>query len=479
MNILYCTSESYPFIKTGGLADVAGSLPLELKAMGEDIRVVLPLYGQISNEYREKMEYVGYYYVDIGMRHDYVGIMKLVHEGVTFYFLDNEFYFKRANVYGEADDGERFLFFSKAVTILPKVINFKPDVIHTNDWHTAMVNVYVKDFAKGDDYYKSIKTMFTIHNLKYQGIFNSDILGFAGLSPEYFNDEALKYYDCVNFMKGGIVFSDILTTVSNTYSNEIQHAYFGEGLDGIIRKYSYKLSGIVNGLDYNTWNPLTDKYLVKNYDIDSIDEKPLNKVEVQKMYNLPQNPNVPMFVMVSRLVDMKGLDILLFIMDELLYFEDIQVVVLGTGSYDYEEALKSFQNKYPDKFAARIYYSNDESHLLYAGGDFLLMPSLAEPCGISQLMAMRYGNLPIVRETGGLKDTVIPYNKFTGEGTGFSFANINAHELLFTIKNAISTYYDKEAFRKLQKSAMLQKNDWESSANEYLKLYKRTSGIYD
>lgn len=479
MNILYCSSESYPFIKTGGLADVAGSLPLELKAMGEDIRVVLPLYGQISNEYREKMEYVGYYYVDIGMRHDYVGIMKLVHDGVTFYFLDNEFYFKRQNVYGELDDGERFLFFSKAVTILPKVINFKPDVIHTNDWHTAMVNVYVKDFARGDDYYKSIKTMFTIHNLKYQGVFNSDILGFAGLSPEYFNDEALKYYDCVNFMKGGIVFSDILTTVSNTYSNEIQHAYFGEGLDGIIRKYSYKLYGIVNGLDYNTWNPLTDKYLVKNYDIDSIDDKPLNKIEVQKKYGLPENPNIPMFVMVSRLVDMKGLDILLFIMDELLYFEDIQVVVLGTGSYNYEESLKYFQNKYPDKFAARIYYSNDESHLLYAGGDFLLMPSLAEPCGISQLMAMRYGNLPIVRETGGLKDTVIPYNKFTGEGTGFSFANINAHELLFTIKNAIATYYDKEAFHKLQKSAMLQKNDWESSANEYLKLYKRTSGIYD
>lgn len=479
MNILYCSSESYPFIKTGGLADVAGSLPLELKAMGEDIRVVLPLYGQIPNEYREKMEYVGYYYVDIGMRHDYVGIMKLVHERVTFYFLDNEFYFKRHNVYGEMDDGERFLFFSKAVTILPKVINFKPDVIHTNDWHTAMVNVYVKDFARGDDYYKSIKTMFTIHNLKYQGVFNSDILDFAGLSPEYFNDEALKYYDCVNFMKGGIVFSDILTTVSNTYSNEIQHAYFGEGLDGIIRKYSYKLYGIVNGLDYNTWNPLTDKFLVKNYDIDSIDDKPLNKLEVQKKYGLPENPNIPMFVMVSRLVDMKGLDILLFIMDELLYFEDIQVVVLGTGSYNYEESLKFFQNKYPHKFAARIYYSNDESHLLYAGGDFLLMPSLAEPCGISQLMAMRYGNLPIVRETGGLKDTVIPYNKFTGEGTGFSFANINAHELLFTIKNAIATYYDKEAFHKLQKSAMLQKNDWESSANEYLKLYKRTAGIYD
>ncbi|WP_300409907.1 glycogen synthase GlgA [Lagierella sp.] len=479
MNILYCTSEAVPFIKTGGLADVAGSLPIELKNIGEDIRVVLPLYGQISQEYREKMTYVGYYYVDIGLRHDYCGIMKLVHEGVTFYFLDNEMYFNRYNIYGERDDGERFLFFSKAVTLLPKVIDFKPDIIHTNDWHTAMVNVYIKDFARGDDYYNSIKSIFTIHNLKYQGVFPSGILGFSGLSAEYFNEEALKYYDCVNFMKGGIVYCDILTTVSKTYSQEIQHGYFGEGLDGIIRKYSYKLYGIINGLDYKVWNPKSDPYLKANFGLDNLEDKVKNKLELQRIYNLPENADIPLFIMVTRLVDMKGLDILLHIMDELLYFEDIQVIVLGTGSENYENSLRFFQSKYPSKLAARLYYSNDESHLLYGGGDFLLMPSLAEPCGISQLMAMRYGTLPIVRETGGLKDTVKPYNKFTGEGTGFSFANINAHELLFTIKQAIETYYDKEALKGLVVSAMKEKNDWEQSAKEYLKLYKRLVGIYE
>ncbi|MDO5017802.1 MAG: glycogen synthase GlgA [Lagierella massiliensis] len=479
MNILYCTSEAYPFIKTGGLADVSGSLPLELKTMGEDVRVILPLYGQISNEYRDKMQYIGYYYVDIGLRHEYCGIFKLIHEEVTFYFLDNEFYFKREKIYGEEDDAQRFLFFSKAVTLFPKVIGFKPDVVHSNDWHTAMVNVFIRDFERGDEYYKSIKTIFTIHNLKYQGVFRADVLGFAGLSPEYFNEEALKYYDCVNFMKGGIVFCDILTTVSNTYSQEIQHGFYGEGLDGIIRKHSYKLYGIVNGLDYKTWNPKTDPFLKKNFDKDSLDEKSLNKLEIQKRYNLPQNKEVPMFVMVSRLVDMKGLDILIHIMDELLYFEDIQVIVLGTGNSKYENSLKYFQDKYQNKFAARIYYSNDESHMLYAGADFLLMPSLAEPCGISQLMAMRYATLPIVRETGGLKDTVKPFNKFTMEGTGFSFANINAHELLFTIKKAIEIYQEKEVMKKLRLSAMSQKNDWEQSAKKYLKLYKRAIGVYE
>ncbi|HHX68740.1 MAG: glycogen synthase GlgA [Miniphocaeibacter sp.] len=472
MNILYCTSEAVPFIKTGGLADVAGSLPLEIKRQGHDIRVVLPLYGKIPLEYKSKMNYIGYFYVDLGNAHEYAGIMELEHEGVKFYFIDNERYFNRDNIYGEGDDGERFLFFSKACVQLPKIIGFKPDVIHSNDWHTAMVNVYIKDFARGDSYYWDIKAVYTIHNLKYQGVFPSDILRVAGLSPDYYNDEALKFYNAVNFMKGGIVFSDYFTTVSKNYANEIKYDYFGEGLDGVIRKHEYKLKGIVNGIDYNEWNPKKDKYLSENYDLKTIDKKIENKREIQRRFGLEERDDVPMIAMVSRLVEMKGLELVCYIMDELLYTEDIQVVILGTGDEKYEDTFRYFEHRYPDKFRARIYYNNEEAHLIYSGADFLLMPSLAEPCGISQLIAMRYGTIPIVRETGGLKDTVKPYNEFTGEGTGFSFTNINAHDLLYTLRRAIGFYYDKKSMENLVRSAMNEENNWEKSAQEYIELYR-------
>lgn len=472
MNILYCTSEAVPFIKTGGLADVAGSLPLEIKRQGHDIRVVLPLYGKIPVEYKKKMNYIGYFYVDLGNAHEYAGIMELEHEGVKFYFIDSERYFNRSKIYGEDDDGERFLFFSKACVQLPKVIGFKPNIIHSNDWHTAMVNVYIKDFARGDSYYWDIKSVYTIHNLKYQGVFPSDILRIAGLSPDYFNDEALKFYDAVNFMKGGIVFSDYFTTVSKNYANEIKYDYFGEGLDGVIRKHEYKLKGIVNGIDYNEWNPKKDKYLSKNYDLKTIDKKIENKREIQRRFGLEERDDVPMIAMVSRLVEMKGLELVCYIMDELLYTEDVQVVVLGTGDEKYENTFKYFEYRYPDKLRARIYYNNEEAHLIYSGADFLLMPSLAEPCGISQLIAMRYGTIPIVRETGGLRDTVKPYNEFTGEGTGFSFSNINAHDLLYTIRRAIGFYYDKKSMENIVKSAMNEENNWEKSAKEYIDLYE-------
>lgn len=476
MNILYCASEAVPFIKTGGLADVAGSLPLEIKKQGEDIRVVLPLYSKIPMKYREKMNYIGYFYVDLGTAHEYAGIMELEHEGVKFYFIDNERYFDRFNVYGEEDDGERFIFFSKACVQLPKVIDFKPDIIHSNDWHTAMVNVFTKDFCKGDSFYWNTKNVYTIHNLKYQGVFSGDVLRIAGLSPEYFNDDALKYYEGVNFMKGGITFSDYFTTVSKTYAEEIKYDYFGEGLEGVIQDYSYKLTGIVNGIDYNVWNPKTDKDLVENYDVKNIDGKLKNKARIQEIFNLPVREDIPVIAMVTRLVEMKGLELVSFIMDELLATEDIQFVLLGTGDEKYENMFRYFQNKYPEKMAARIYYNEEESHLIYSGADFLLMPSLAEPCGISQLISMRYGTLPIVRETGGLKDTVKPFNEFTGEGTGFTFSNINAHDLLYTVRRAINYYYDKEAMDRLRNSAMREKNDWEQSAKEYLNLYKTLVG---
>ena len=473
MNILFLTSESVPFIKTGGLADVAGALPKELKKKGVDIRVVMPLHKGIDSSYREKMEKITEFYVDLDWKHQYAGVYQLEWDGVIYYFIDNLEYFDRDGLYGFDDDAERYIFYSKACTLLPKEINFKPDIIHSNDWHTAMVNVFVNDFRQGDSYYEDIRTLFTIHNLKYQGVFNADYLALAGLDEKYFNENDLKYFDAINFMKGGIVHATHVNTVSENYAREIQYPFYGEGLDGIIREYNFKLDGIVNGIDFEVWDPKTDKNLAKNYDVKSIDDKYVNKKEVQKLYDLPQREDVPVFAIVSRLNEMKGMDLVRYILEELLQ-EDIQLIVLGTGDYTYEEMFKYFEWKYPEKVAARIYYNDKESHDIYAGSDFYLMPSISEPCGISQLIAMRYGSLPIVREAGGLKDTVIPYNEYTGEGTGYSFANINAHELLFAAKNAIDVYNNKkDTHRHLIENAMKQKNDWEKSSEKYMEMYEK------
>lgn len=472
MKVLFLTSEADPFIKTGGLADVAGSLPKELAKKGIDIRVVMPLYSSIDYVYRKKMKKIKDFYVDLDWKHQYAGIFSLKWEGVTFYFIDNLEYFDRPNAYGYDDDAERFIFFSKAATLLGKEIDFKPDIIHANDWHTALVNIYVNDFRKGDHYFDDIRTLFTIHNLKYQGVFDSGYLTLTGLDGYYFNEHDLKYFDAINFMKGGIVHSTAFNTVSENYAQEIKYPFYGEGLDGIIREYQNKLSGIVNGIDYDLWNPKTDKNIFKNYDVKSLENKIENKMKLQEEYGLPVNKDVPMIAICSRLTSMKGFDLVRYILDELLQ-EDIQLVVLGTGDYTYEEMFKYFEWKYPDKVAARIYYDGKESHKLYAASDLFMMPSISEPCGISQLIAMRYGSLPIVREAGGLKDTVKPYNKFTGEGSGFSFENINAHELLFASKNAIDLYKNnREAFDKLVVNAMKEKNDWEESSKKYIKLYE-------
>ncbi len=473
MKILYVAAEVAPFIKTGGLADVAGSLPKTIKKMGHDIRVVLPLHSSIAEEYKEKMKKVHEFYVDLNWRRQYVGVLELVHEGVLFYFLDNEYYFNRNKVYGEVDDGERYAYFSKAVTLLPKEMDFKPDVIHTNDWHSGLVNLFIHEFAKGDSYYENMKKIFTIHNLKYQGVFPPVVLGeVMGVSLEYFEESAIKYFDDINFMKAGIVYSDVINTVSKSYANEIKFEFFGEGLEGILAYYADKLFGIVNGIDYEVWNPKTDPSVKYNFDLKTIKDKAKNKKELQEMYNLPVKKDVPLIAMVTRLSDMKGLDLIEHILDELLQ-EDIQFVLLGTGEEEFENMFKHYQWKYPDKMAANIYFSEKEAHQIYAGADMFLMPSMVEPCGLSQLFALRYGTIPIVREVGGLKDTVIPYNKFTNEGNGFSFAMYNAHDMLFKIKEAISLYRDdKKAWNNLIKRAMKSDNSWEASAKEYLKLYK-------
>ena len=471
MKILYVASEATPFIKTGGLADVAGSFPKALKENDCDVRVVMPLYSSISHEYRSKMEDVGFFYVDLGWRRQYAGVLSLEHDGVTYYFIDNEYYFKRYNIYGEVDDAERFIFFSKAATILPRYLYFKADIIHANDWHTALVPLYIKDFAEGDDFYKEIKSVFTIHNLKYQGIFPEYLLEeIAGLSRKYYHEDGLKFYNSINLLKAGIVYSDSLTTVSNSYAEEIKTAYFGEKLDGILRNHAHKLDGIVNGIDYVKYNPLTDNNLVKNFNKKTLANKIDNKVEIQKKYNLPIRRDVPMLSMVSRLVAMKGLDLVSHILDEILQ-EDIQFVLLGTGDRQYEDMFRYFQDKYPEKVSSRIYFNESESHLIYGGSDIFVMPSLSEPCGISQLIGLRYGTIPIVHEVGGLKDTIIPYNEYTGEGNGFSFKNFNAHELLFTIRRALKLYQDKEKWTQLMNQAMDANHDWGKSSLEYLDLY--------
>ncbi len=453
---------------------MAGSLPLAIKKQGHDIRVVLPLHSAVEEKYVKKMEKIAEFTVDLGWRNQYVGVLQLEYEDMIFYFIDNEYYFKRNNLYGEFDDGERYAYFSKVVALLPKIINFKPNVIHTNDWHSALVNLYVKDFRKGDCYYNDIKTVFTIHNLKYQGIFDAWILSsILGLSEEYFQDDGMKYYDKINYMKAGIVYCDKLTTVSQTYAEEIKYQFFGEGLEGIIRKEEYKLVGIVNGIDYDVYNPVEDKYIEYNYDFNNLCNKYKNKEKIQKLYGLEVKEDIPLIAMVTRMVAMKGIDLIKHVLGELVQ-EDIQLVVLGTGDKEYEDLFKFFEYSYPSQIAARIYFSEEEAHEIYAGADMLLMPSMAEPCGISQLIALRYGTIPIVRETGGLKDTVIAYNKFNQDGNGFSFKNYNAHELLFTIKNAIEIYKnDEKAWKNLIFNAMSSKNDWEASSLEYINLYEK------
>ena len=474
MKILYVAAEAVPFAKTGGLADVAGSLPKALKADGVDVRVIMPKFGKIPEAYRNAMEHVYDGELPVAWRKKYVGLDKYELDGVTYYFVDNEEYFNREGFYGYDDDAERFSFFSRAVLDLLQAMDFWPDVIHTNDWHAGLVNVFLKLEHMGDARYERIKTVYTIHNLKYQGVFPKDVMpDVLGLDWKYFNNGDLEFYDAVNFMKGGIIYADAITTVSKTYAKEIQYPYFGEHLDGLLRSREQDLSGIVNGIDYSVYNPRTDKYIFETYDEESLDRKLDNKIALQKSLGLPERRNVPLIAIVSRLVEPKGMDLVVRMMDEILQHEEIQLVVLGTGEKRYEDWFKGLAWRYPKKVSVNIYFSNELAQRIYAGADIFLMPSNYEPCGIGQLIALRYGTIPVVRQTGGLKDTVQQYNKYTQEGNGFVFENYNAHEMMYALKRALSFYGNYEIWHKIQFNAVQADYSWKRSAKEYEALYER------
>ncbi len=472
--ILFATSEAVPFIKTGGLADVAGSLPKYFDKDNFEIRVMLPKYLCIKEEWRNKMEYVTHFYMDWNWRSEYVGILSLEHEGITFYFIDNEKYFNGFAPYGDIFyDLEKFAFFSKAVLSTLPLIGYRPDIIHCHDWQTGLVPVYLDNFRYGNEYFRGIKTVMTIHNLKFQGTWDTKVIkNMTGLPDYYFVPDKLEAYKDANYLKGGIVYADRVTTVSNTYAEEIKTPFYGEKLDGLMNARANCLSGIVNGLDYTEWDPETDPKIEKNYSAKNFrKEKVKNKTALQKELGLAEDPKRMMIGIVSRLTDQKGFDLIAYVMDELCQ-DEVQIVVLGTGEEQYENMFRHFAWKYPDKVSANIYYSDAMSHKIYASCDAFLMPSLFEPCGLSQLMSLRYGTLPVVRETGGLKDTVEPYNEYEKTGTGFSFTNYNAHEMLGTIRYAEQIYYDKKKdWNKIVERAMAQDFSWNNSARHYEELY--------
>ena len=474
--VIFVASEAAPFAKTGGLADVAGSLPKALNSENVSVDVYMPLHIKIPQQYKDQMSFVGYTTVNMGWRNQYVGLMTMKYDGVDYYFIDNEFYFKRHQLYGEGDDAERYIFFSKAVLAALKMKGEKPDIIHTNDWHAASVNILLDYYRKHDTFYEGIKTVFTIHNLRYQGVFDPYIMGdLLNIPFDYYAEQHLKFYDSINILKGGIVYSDHITTVSKSYAHEITFPYFGENLDGLISLNKHKLTGIVNGIDYDVYSPETDENIDVHFDVHSLEKKKEIKAQLQMKYGFPVDPDIPMLAMVTRLADMKGLDLIAHILDELLSM-NVQLVVLGTGEARYEDMLKHFQYRYPNKLAARLYFDQKESHAIYAGADIFLMPSLFEPCGLSQLIALRYGTIPVVRQIGGLKDTVLPYNKYTGEGNGFGFMNYNAHELLFTIKDALEYYKNDDVWKSLMIHAMEADHSWAKSSVEYLDVYSKVLG---
>ena len=471
-NILFATSEAVPFIKTGGLADVAGSLPKALVDGGVDCRVILPLYMDIKQELRDKMTYVGNLYVNLSWRYQYRGLFKAEVDGVTYYFIDNEYYFKRSGLYGYFDDGERFAFFAKAeIESIRLMDGFAPDIIHCNDWQTALVPVFLDVFYRGDDLYKNIKTVFTIHNIEFQGRYSGfmsgDVLGLPAWAREY-----VDFDGDVNYMKGGIERANKVTTVSQTYAQEILNSYFGYGMNNILVNRQFKLSGIINGIDVNSNDPKTDKYAYTNYDLKTFELKAENKMAFQKDLGLPVDKNIPMIGMVGRLTHQKGLDLLSPVITRILDM-GVQLVILGTGDYKYEEMLRSCQSRYPGNLRALITFSSELASKIYCASDMFLMPSKFEPCGLSQMIAMRYGSLPIVRETGGLKDTVIPYDYTTGKGTGFTFYSYNAYDMLNAVERAVGMYRDyKQDWQKIVNNAMTQDFSWKNIALRYVDLYK-------
>jgi len=473
VNVLFVASECVPFIKSGGLADVAGALPKELNRLGSDVRVMLPKYGQIADEYKELMTKADEIIVQVGWRKQYCGIEVLKHENVTYYFIDNEYYFNRDSLYGHYDDGERFSFFCRAVLESIPFLDFVPDVIHCHDWHTGMVNFLLQttEYAS-DPLYSHIQSVFTIHNLQFQGVFPEAILSeLLNINEQYFTSNQLEFFGNVNFMKAALVSSNLITTVSPTYKSEIQTEYYGEKLDGLLRERGDSLIGILNGIDDEDYNPLTDKNILKNYDSKSLKSKKANKKALQEQFGLPVNSDIPIISIVSRLTKQKGLDLIKCVFEELIHGEDLQIIVLGTGDPEFEDFFNHLATYYPNKVSVYIGFSESLARKIYAGSDLFLMPSQFEPCGLGQMIAMRYGAIPIVRETGGLNDTVQSYNESTAEGNGFCFRNFNAHDMYFTIKRALSFYHQKDKWEDLMKEAMDRDYSWAQSAYKYNQLY--------
>lgn len=475
MQIVFASAECAPFVKTGGLGDVAGSLPAALVRAGAEVIVMVPKYATIKDEYKAQMEHFSDFYVSLGWRNEYCGLEKLEHDGVTYMFIDNERYFARDYPYGFFDDGERFAFFSKAITesLQHLPAGFECDILHCNDWQTALAPVFLREFYQGLPLYDRVKTVFSIHNVAFQGQFSDtvmeDILGVAHIPAAA---TQLRCDACsINYMLGALHYADAITTVSPTYANEIQTPEFGEGLDGVLRERSYALQGILNGIDVAGFDPATDKRIAANYTVDDRSGKAVCKAKLQEELGLEIRDDRPLMVMVTRLTRQKGMDLVMYALDRILA-GGVQVAVLGTGDRDYEDGLRYFQDKYPGTMAARIEFDPALSQRMYAAADMFLMPSKFEPCGLSQIIAMRYGTLPIVRETGGLKDTVQPYNEFTGEGTGFSFSNFNGDEMGDAVFRAARLFWDnREAWNQLVTQAMSQDFSWTRSADKYLDLY--------
>ena len=473
--VAYIASECVPFIKTGGLADVVGTLPRIFDKKEYDVRVIIPNYMCLPAKFKEKMRYLTHFHMDIGWKQQYVGVMYLEYEGVPVYFIDNEYYFNGFNIYSDDMkwDIEKFCYFSKAaLSILPS-IGFQPDIVHCHDWQAGLVPVYLKTLFADNPFYSGMKSIMTIHNLQFQGRWDiKTVQEYSGLPDYLFTPDKLEFKHDASYLKGGLVYADAITTVSNTYAQEIQTPFYGEGLDGLMCARANDLRGIVNGLDYNEWNPETDAQIAKNFNVKNFrKEKVKNKLALQEELGLEVNPKTMMIGIVSRLTDQKGFDLISYMMDEMCQ-DAVQFVILGTGEERYENMFRHFAWKYDKKVSANIYYSDAMSHKIYASCDAFLMPSLFEPCGLSQLMSLRYGTLPIVRETGGLKDTVEPYNEYEGTGTGFSFTNYNAHEMMGTVRYAERIYYDKKReWNKMIDRAMAQDFSWANSAKQYEEMY--------
>lgn len=474
-HILFAASEGVPFIKTGGLADVVGSLPKCIDKKYFDVRVVLPKYPCMKQEMKEKMTFVSSFYMDFHFKNEYVGILKAEENGVTYYFIDNEFYFGGPKPYGDDTLWEitKFAFFSKAVLSILPVIDFRPEIIHCHDWQTGLVPVYLKERFQGGEFYRGIKTVMTIHNLKFQGKWDvKTIKQITGLPDYFFSPDKLECNKDANLLKGGLVYADAITTVSATYAEEIKTDFYGEGLNGLLCARNNDLRGIVNGIDYEEFNPETDCHIPYRYNaVNFRKEKIKNKRALQEELGLEKDDKKFMIGIVSRLTDQKGFDLIAYMMDELCQ-DNIQIVVLGTGDEKYENMFRHYDWKYAGKISANIYYSEAMSHKIYASSDTFLMPSLFEPCGLSQLMSLRYGTVPIVRETGGLKDTVEAYNEYEGTGTGFTFTNYNAHEMLAAVRYAQHVYYDKKReWNKIVDRAMAADFSWNVSAGKYQEMY--------